>query len=286
MRIRVWLSTAVLGVSLAWSTKPAPAQQTNPPIHSPTAQETGAVSPTTMPAANDPRVPRIVQSPLVPAIAESLSALVEEVKASRRERRIIEERWWPPSASWAIVYAIVLYVGVAAFQIKASIRQAKLSTQLLAALRRHLNLAARAKIPVEPIIQSMRLHGLGTPEVFVTYEIVNTGGSHARVLEHQSAVAWHDRMAPAKLPAEYARQPANYDLAPSQHRPATLKPARPMSEEEAGKVIHDNLKIYVSGFVRYGNDDTEYRTDFACRYDPTQPGTFMMAGEPGDNFTT
>jgi hypothetical protein len=276
---------AVLGLSLALSTKPAPAQETNSQIESPTAQEVNAAAPST-PAEIDPDVPRLVQAPLVPAIAESLSALVEEVKAIRRERRIAEERWWPPNASWAMVYAIVLYVGVAALQIKALVRQAKLSTQLLAALRRHLHLGARAKIPVEPIIQSMRLHGLGTPEVFVTYEIVNTGASHARVLEHQSAVAWRDGTAPAKLPVEYARQPANDDLAPSQHRAATLKPAQPMSEEEAGKVVHDNLKIYVSGFVRYGNDDVEYRTDFACRYDPTPPGRFVMVGEPGDNFAT
>lgn len=286
MRIPGWLSTAVLGLSLALSAKPVTAQQTNPQSDSPAAQEAGAASPSTTPAENDPQAPRIVQAPLVPAVAESLSALVEEVKALRRERRIAEERWWPPNASWAIVYAIVLYVGVAALQIKALVRQARLSTQLLAALRRYLNLAARAKIPVEPIIQSMRLHGLGTPEVLVTYEIVNTGASQARVLEHQSAAAWRDGTAPAKLPAEYSRQPVDYDLAPSQHRPATAKPAQPMSEQEAGTVMDDNLKIYVSGFVKYGSDGAEYRTDFACRYDPALPGRFVMVGEPADNFAT
>jgi hypothetical protein len=285
MRIRIRLSMAVLGLSLALSMKTASAQQTSSPIDALTAQEVSAAAPST-PAAIDPDVPRLVQGPVVPAIAESLSALVEEVKAMRREGRIIEERWWPPSASRAIAYAVVLYVGVAAFQIKALVRQAGLSTQLLAALRRHLALTARAKIPVEPILQSMRLHGLGTQDFFVTYEIVNTGASQARVLEHQSAVSWRDGTAPAKLPAESSRQLANFELAPSQRRPATVKPAQPLSTEGADKIMHGNLKIYVNGFVKYGSDDAEYRTDFACRYDPTPPGRFVMVGEPADNFAT
>jgi len=68
---------AVVALSLSLSAKSEPVERPNPSI--------------------DP--PKIVQAPLEPAIAESLSALVEEMKASRRERRIIEERWWPPSAS-------------------------------------------------------------------------------------------------------------------------------------------------------------------------------------------
>jgi hypothetical protein len=285
MRIPIGLSMAVIGLFLTLSTKTAPAQQTDSQIDSPTAQAAGVANPST-PGANDPQVPRLVQAPVVPAIAESLSALVEEVKASRREQKIIEERWWPPSASWAVVYAIILYVGVAAFQIKALVRQSKLSTQLLAALRRHLALADRARIPIEPIIQSMQLHGLGKPDCFVTYEIVNTGASAARVLEHQSVVSWHNGPAPAKPLNEYSRQPANGDIAPSQHRAATAKPTQPMSAEDAAKLMHENLKLYVRGFVKYGNDDAEYRTDFNCRYEPTSPGRFVMAGESADNFAT
>lgn len=281
MRIQICSAMAVLGLSLALGMGAAPAQQTNEPE----VRDAGAANSTT-PAVNDPQVPRLVQAPLVPAIAESLSALVDEAKASRRERRIIEQRWWPPSASWAMVYAIVLFLGVAAFQIKALVRQAKLSTQVLAALRRHLALAARARIPVEPIIQSMQLHGLGKPDVFVTYEIVNTGASPARVLEHQSVVSWQDGPAPAESAHEYSRQPANGDIAPSEHRPATAKPTQPMSAEEADKLKRENMKLYVRGFVKYGNDDAEYRTDFNCRYEPRSPERFVRAGESADNFAT
>lgn len=136
--------------------------------------------------------PKIVQAPLEPAIAESLSALVEEMKASRREQRIIEKRWWPPSASWAIVYVTVLFMTVAAFQIRALVRQARIAAQTLAAIRKHLAVSDRAKIPYEPIIQSMKLHKFGQPDFCVTYQIMNTGRTEAHVFEQQSLVWWDD----------------------------------------------------------------------------------------------
>jgi hypothetical protein len=107
------------------------------------------------------------------------------MKASRREQRIIEKRWCRTSASWAIVYVTVLFMTVAAFQIRALVRQARIAAQTLAAIRKHLAVSDRAKIPYEPIIQSMKLHKFGQPDFCVTYQIMNTGRTEAHVFEQQ-----------------------------------------------------------------------------------------------------
>jgi hypothetical protein len=40
--------------------------------------------------------------------------------------------------------------------------------------RKHLAASDRARIPYEPIIQSMRLHKFGEPNFFVSYQLTNS----------------------------------------------------------------------------------------------------------------
>ena len=264
MWIRLSSLLAVVALSSCLSAKSEPAERPNPSI--------------------DP--PKIVQAPLEPAIVESLSALVEEMKASRREQRIIEERWWPPSARWAIVYATVLFMTVAAFQIRALVRQARIAAQTLGAIRKHLAVSDRAKIPYEPIIQSMKLHKFGHPDFCVTYQIMNTGRTEAHVFEQQSLVWWDDGSTLATH-RESGFQPVNYNIAPGQQSATTTKPFHCVSDEERSKVGGDRLQIYVSGCIRYRDASTEYRTQFACRCESTTaPGKFVMVSEPGYNLVT
>jgi hypothetical protein len=71
--------------------------------------------------------PQVIESPFESEIAESLRAMEGIQKTARDEDKSNEQRWWPPSASWAVVYVTVAYVFVAIFQWRSIKRQADLA---------------------------------------------------------------------------------------------------------------------------------------------------------------
>src|SRR5262245_17658256 len=52
--------------------------------------------------------PQVVEMSPESAIVKALNAFVDEEQTRRRKEKANEERWWPPTASWAIVYVTVV----------------------------------------------------------------------------------------------------------------------------------------------------------------------------------
>ena len=92
--------------------------------------------------------PQVVKTPAESMIVKALRALGDEEKARDEERKADDKRWWPPSATWAIVYVTIVYVIVAIFQ-WAAINEQAITTRELAYLEMPwINVKP---IPVDPL---------------------------------------------------------------------------------------------------------------------------------------
>lgn len=102
-----------------------------------TARSVNAQSPTPTTANHDSQAQnnqRIENGhrPQVPdSFIEALRAITDEREDARKEDQANEKRWWPPSASWAIVYITIGYAFIAFFQLKSIDRQADISERAL-----------------------------------------------------------------------------------------------------------------------------------------------------------
>jgi hypothetical protein len=166
-----------------------------------------AGTPNTLPTANraqsqteadqqvDQRHPPEVINPRAQSeIGEALRAIEKDREAERREDKARETWWWPPSASWAIVYVTVIYVFVAGFQWAAIWRQANIAEQTLIAGREPYLAATDLRI-----IKTLENNNVTT--LGISYRLTNYGPGPA-VVGHAAVIC--EARESLKQPPAYA----------------------------------------------------------------------------------
>jgi hypothetical protein len=146
-----------------------PAESPSPPL-SPEAKSASPTQPKpdTYHQPDEGHPPQVSYSPFEAAFLKTLSALTDEQKAKDREEQAAEQRWWPPTAPWAVVYVTVAYVIVAAFQLSAIRRQAKIANDTLLEARKA---ADAATMNARAAIEGQRAHIFGGPQPIVDFGI-------------------------------------------------------------------------------------------------------------------
>jgi hypothetical protein len=125
------LLLVVFAILLSDSSESSEPKLTNPPVaqnDKPKAKNDQKI--------DKPHPPQMVATPTESAILKALSGLIDEEKAKYEEQKADDKRWWPPSATWAVVYVTIAYVIVAICQWAAIRRQANIAERSITELER------------------------------------------------------------------------------------------------------------------------------------------------------
>lgn len=188
-----------------------------------------------------------------------------------------EKRWWPPSSSWALVYATLAYLVVAFCQWRAIHRQATIANKTLA-------LSNRPKLKVRAFVVKSDI-GNTSPgkidwEMEIAFEVANYGGTDAHVTESNCTIVFSPFDQSSELPMTPPYEATNElsefatpgtVLRAGQYYPFVRTSAVPPPDRERFK---DQLKdravaahfiVHVLGYIGYrGAIGNHYRTAF-CR---------------------
>ena len=242
--------------------------------------------------------------PIPDIVKQSPTAPTEKTPAAK-EPHTEQERWWPPSSGWAIVYITAVYVLVSIGQLCSIRRQAEIAADGVPAYRiaaaaaqksadiadKSLKLLERARLvvmfdyPFQPVPNTL---------TEVAYSVINAGNTLAKLkkVEIRSTV-WES------LPDDLKIEPMPTDDFPDIAiiYPSTPLELRgnisvPLSEETIRRIYNREIILALRGFVVYDDIfDIRHITRFCQIYDPSRNngrGGFIFPREakPGYNEAT
>jgi len=228
--------------------------------------------------------PRTLESPFETEIAEALRAIERQQEITRAEDQAREERWWPPSPSWAIVYVTVAYVIVAAFQWWSIKRQADIAERTLTEIERPWMMIIPASFKIYPETGTTQ-----TPrQITFSWIVRNVGRSPAWLTAGRAGA---EKIRADELPPtpEYPK-PFTYSLTPSPPDEEGREESARLNFTPAEYVAlcEGRLDFIVRGYISYrGLGNRLHETRFCIGIQKAEHGLAMsFCGPPTYNAYT
>lgn len=190
---------------------------------------------------------------------------IDSEKGRREQERADEKRWWPPTPSWAIVYATFFYILVAVGQLWAIYYQATIAKRTIT----HFERPWVRVDPKDPTLPDKELP-FGTT---IPWTATNVGKSPAFVTRLFVDVKIFPRPVPPDQRPQYGDPPriARFMLSPhggqhSSERRLSGEEPRPFSAGDLRDMWHGETCLVFYGFIDYLDAVGTSHTTRFCSY--------------------
>jgi len=255
--------------------KADPNSSANPPVaqkHQATSQKNKTI--------NKTQPPKVGETPSESAIVKALNTLIEKEDIRYKQEKAEENRWWPITPSWAIVYVTIIYATIAFFQLRAIARQGDIAERNITHLERPWLIVKHHELDNWGIYVDAR--NPGAPfDVRVRWSATNFGRSPAFLINVFVSLICMPFPIPSEQPNyERFRDFAEYPIPPNDSH--SSESWLTITDEDVKEIKAHKRCIVFYGLLKYNDPIAQGHTTRFCSYwhmqNTNQPLTFVPVG--------